>query len=121
MRLADITRVVFVVVVAPPLNEHEDSENDDDLMRRAFNPVKEADILSDEEAQVFFAEIQTKTRGEDIRRHATTRVARKTKNDKKTNNAQASKARVIFFFFSLPNYTATLFKTSLLSPYEPVH
>ena len=70
VRLADITRVVFVVVVAPPLNEHEDSENDDDLMRRAFNPVKEADILSDEEAQVFFAEIQTKTRGEDIRRHA---------------------------------------------------
>ena len=56
MRLADITRVVFVVVVAPPLNEHEDSENDDDLMRRAFNPVKEADILSDEEAQVFFGE-----------------------------------------------------------------
>jgi len=58
-------------------------------------------------------------RGEKI--YDATRVARKTKNDKKTNNAQASKARVIFFFFSLPNYTATLFKTSLLSPYEPVH
>jgi hypothetical protein len=83
VRLADITRVVFVVVVAPPLNEHEDSENDDDLMRRAFNPVKEADILSDEEAQVFFGKIQTKTRGEDIRRHATTQIVRKTKNDKK--------------------------------------
>lgn len=56
MRLADITRVVFVVVVAPPLNEHEDSESDDNLMRRAFNPVKEADILSDEEMQVFFGD-----------------------------------------------------------------
>ena len=73
MRLADITRVVFVVVVAPPLNEHEDSENDDDLMRRAFNPVKEADILSDEEAQVFFGENSNKNEG---RRYTTPRESR---------------------------------------------
>jgi hypothetical protein len=98
VRLADITRVVFVVVVAPPLNEHEDSENNDDLMRRAFNPVKEADILSDEEAQVFF--VWRDSNKNEGRRYTTPPKDQMTKNDKKPTTGRQAGTCNIFFLLS---------------------